>query len=99
VPTLHVPAALRGLTGGRASVATEARTVGELLRAVEQLHPGLRGRLLEAGDLAPGLAVAVDGEIASEGLEAALHPAAEVRLVPAIAGGGGRARLAPRPAR
>lgn len=87
MPTLHVPAALRRLTGGRGSIEAAAATAGELLREAERLHPALRGRLLEGGELAPGLAVAVDGEIACESLDARLDTASEVRIVPAIGGG------------
>ncbi|MFZ7092634.1 MoaD/ThiS family protein [Primorskyibacter sp. 2E233] len=48
---------LRRLTDGQQAVTVEASTVGEMLDALTEAHPGL-GPLLEAG-----VSVAIDGEI------------------------------------
>ena len=72
LPTVYIPTLLQPLTGGRSSVEVEGATVRQVIDNLEQACPGLRDRLLEGGRLRPNLAVAVDGEIAAEGLREAV---------------------------
>ncbi len=79
---VHIPALLRGATGGAEWVVAEGATVREVVAALEVQYPELRGRLLK------GTAVAIDGEISSMGLSERVGPDSEVQFVAAIAGGG-----------
>lgn len=81
---VHIPALLRGATGGAEWVVAEGATVREVVAALEDSYPELRGRLLK------GTAVAIDGEICGMGLSERVGPESEVQFVAAIAGGRGR---------
>jgi molybdopterin synthase sulfur carrier subunit len=81
VALVYIPALLRPLTGAE-TVEAEGATVGEVLDALEQKHPGLRERLLK-----PNIAIAVDGEVIAGGLREPVSPGSEVHFVTAIKGG------------
>jgi molybdopterin converting factor small subunit len=85
--TVHIPAAMRKLTGGAARLAVSGETLGEVIETLEVACPGLRSRLVEGEKLRPGLAVFIDGETPSGGLRAKVAPEAEIYFAPAIAGG------------
>jgi sulfur-carrier protein len=85
--TFYIPAAMRKLTGGATTASVPGETLAEALDALDAAHPGLKERMLQDGKLRPGMAVFVDGEIASAGLRARLKPDSEVHFAPAIAGG------------
>ncbi len=87
---VRIPAALRQLTGGQSSVATEGTTVAELLNNLESQHPGLKDRLCEPnGEPRRFVNIYVRGEDIRflEGLATALKTGDEVSIVPAVAGG------------
>jgi molybdopterin converting factor small subunit len=91
VPTVHVPAALRSITGERDRFEVEGETLGAVFSAVFEECPALRDRVLLDGELRPDIAVAIDGSILEgSGLVHAVAPGAEIYLVPPI-GGGARA--------
>lgn len=85
--TLYIPPQMRDLTSGAVSVAADGKTLGELLRALEPFHPGLSARIAPDGSLAGGLAISIDGAMTARGLLAAIKPASEVHVLPAIGGG------------
>ena len=85
--TVHIPAAMRTLTGGEARVEAPGGTLMEVLDRLEERHPGLKARLVEGERVKPGLAVFVDGATPANGLRARLQPNSEVYFAPAIAGG------------
>ncbi|MFN8535506.1 MAG: MoaD/ThiS family protein [Dehalococcoidia bacterium] len=85
--TVWIPAQLLDLCGGQRQVEAAGRTVGEVLRALDAVCPGVLERVLHEGDLAPDLAVSVDGAIGILGLIEPVEPASEVFLVPALRGG------------
>jgi molybdopterin converting factor small subunit len=84
---VHIPAMLRGLTGGRSTVEARGATVGEMVDDLEARWPGLRARLMDGDRLLPNLSVAVDGEISPLGAREAVGPSSEVHFVTAIRGG------------
>ena len=87
MPRVFIPVPMRDLTGGVAEIAVEGQTVRQAIAAADARFPGLAGRLLAGGGLAPGLALAVDGIVPPLGLLAALRPDSELHFLPAIGGG------------
>ena len=88
--TLRIPAALRGLVGGRAELDVEAGTLRSVLDAVGRDAPELRDRLLdEAGALRRHVNVFVNGEDVRfrDLLETRVQEGDRVAIVPAVAGG------------
>ena len=80
-----VPSLVAAQAGGKKRFEVEAATVGEALRGL----PVSDLLFDERGELRPLVNVYVDGVDArqSDGLDTKLEPAAEVRVVAAIAGG------------
>lgn len=85
--TIWIPPVHRDLTGGAERVQVEAATIGEVVAALNARFPGIAMRLTQEGKLRPGIAVAVDGVIATRGLRQRLTTASEIHFVPAMAGG------------
>ena len=88
--TVRVPTTLRTLTGGASEVALEGATVGEVLTALESVHPGFKDRLLDAdGTLRRfvNLYVADDDVRFREGMDTAVADGDTVSIIPAVAGG------------
>ncbi len=87
---VRIPPPLRRLTGGRGRVQVEARTVEELLDALEAAHAGLGAKLRdETGAVRRYISIYVgDQDIRFiGGLAAPLRDGDAVSIVPAIAGG------------
>lgn len=78
---------LRDLTGGVKSVNLECETVGEVIERLEELYPGIRGRLCEGDQLRANLVVMVDGVVSRQKLRQPLTSTTDVHFVPVIAGG------------
>lgn len=72
---------LRAHTGGRDLVEVEAKTVGEMLKALEAAFPGL-GPVIEAG-----VSVSVDGRIIASALNEPVRPDSEIYLMQRLKGG------------
>jgi molybdopterin synthase sulfur carrier subunit len=85
--TVWIPSPLRDFTGGRETVRVAGSTVRQVVEALDQLHPGIKARLCDANGLRPGVAVAVNTQIATLGLLQPVAPGAEVHFLPAISGG------------
>ena len=88
--TVRVPTTLRTLTGGASEVALEGATVGEVLTALEEAHPGFKARLLDDdGSLRRfvNLYVADDDVRFRDGLDTAVADGETVSIIPAVAGG------------
>ena len=88
--TVRIPTALRTLTGGAAEVTVEGSTVGEVLKSLDAVHPGMGERLFdEAGNLRRFVNVFV-AEEDIRFLDGVSTPVAEgqvVSIIPAVAGG------------
>ena len=87
--TVFIPSMLRPLAGGHDSLDVSGATVREVVENLVERYPGLRGRLLDDGQLPGNISVAIDGEISTLGLLDELEPDSEVHFVPAISGGRG----------
>ena len=78
---------LQKMTDGAQKVDMEVRNVRQVIERLEEIYPGIRDRLLEDGDIAPNIAVAIDGDVAIMGLLQRVGENSEVHFVPAIGGG------------
>jgi sulfur-carrier protein len=90
MPTVMIPPVLRPLTGGDAEVAAQGSTVGEVLRALADAHPGTRSQLFAAaGDLNRYVNVYLNDEDVRvlDGLETPVSSSDTVVILPAMAGG------------
>jgi len=93
--TVRLPSALRRQAGDRSTVDVElpARaTLGDLLDVLAADHPGLERRLRdERGGLRRYVNFFVDGEECRRlaGADTPLDGAAEVQIIPSVAGGSG----------
>jgi molybdopterin converting factor small subunit len=88
--TVFIPAVLRPAVGGVKSLELDGATVGELVGALLERHPGLGGQLLTPdGELNRFVNVYVNGQDVRylEGLSTPVVERDEVRLLPAMAGG------------
>jgi len=87
VAKVHIPAAMRVLTGGVEEVSATGNTLGAVIDSLQGAHPGLKSRLVEEGRLRAGLAVFVDGVQVTGGLSARIGEQSEIYFAPAISGG------------
>ncbi len=78
---VHFSAGLRELTGGAAHVEVGASTVRGLIRALDEMFPGIGARLSEASS------VAIDGEIFTDAEYESVSDNAEVHFLDIFQGG------------
>lgn len=85
--TVVLPRSLVSLIAGtRHTTELEASTVAEVIDRLDELTPGLRNRLVDAGPaLREHINVYVDREPA--GLDTPLAPGSTVHIIPAVSGG------------
>jgi molybdopterin converting factor small subunit len=87
---VRIPPVLRAQVGGQKQVDVVGETVGEVIRALVDQHPGLREQLLAAdGELNRFVNVYVNGRDVryEQGLDTPLAGSDTVVLLPAMAGG------------
>ncbi len=90
--TIHIPAMLRHLTGNQEQISInlptgESRTVREVLQMLGPRFPGLHDALEVDGDVALSVAVFLDEEEASMGLDAKVTDSSNLIFAPPIVGG------------
>ena len=85
--TVHIPAPMRSLTGGKTAVRAPGATLGDVVDALEADYPGLKTRLVEGERIRPSIAVFVEGVQAPSRLSQRLSENAEIYFAPAITGG------------
>lgn len=84
---VFIPTMLQSATGGVKQVEVEARNVRQVIEQLDEMFPGIGGRLVEDGDIRSNLAVDVDGEVARMGMMERVKDTSEIHFVPAIGGG------------
>lgn len=84
---VFIPAQLRELTGAVTKLEIEALTVRQVVTALDLQFPGMAARLCKGTELAPGLAVSIDGVVSGRGMLAKIRPESEIHFLPAIGGG------------
>ena len=88
--TVHLPAALSGHAAGQRRVEVAGTTVGKVLAALGQVHPGVGQRVLDdRGALRRHVNVFVNGESIRylEGVDTPVGDGDEVQILPAVSGG------------
>jgi sulfur-carrier protein len=88
--TVKIPPVLRAQTGGEAEVDAPGATVGGVLRALAQAHPGTEKQLFSPdGDLNRYVNVYLNDEDVRvlDGLDTAVTDADTIVILPAMAGG------------
>ena len=84
--TVHLPSQLRDIAGD-ASLSLEGTDVREIISNLERRHPRVVGWVRdERGQIRRHIKIFVNGEEAD--LDAAVADADEIRILPAISGGG-----------
>ena len=84
---VFIPAMMQPLTGGVSQMRIAGRTVRTIINTLEERFPGIKERLLQDGDIRPDVAVAIDGELALDGLAELVQEDSEVHFIPPISGG------------
>ncbi len=87
---IRIPMPLRKLTNDVDIVPSNAATLGEAVDGLDKQFPGIKERICdEAGEIRRFVNIYVNGEDVRflDGLRTPLAPAAEVSIVPAVAGG------------
>jgi sulfur-carrier protein len=88
--TVRIPTPLRTVTNGEATVDVGGETVGDVLRALDEAHPGIGARILDDdGKIRRFVNVFVDDEDVrfASGLDTPVREGATVSIIPAVAGG------------
>jgi molybdopterin synthase sulfur carrier subunit len=85
--TVYIPSVWRDLTGDVATVEIEGGTLREIVAALDAQFAGIAQRAGDGEGIAAGLAVSIDGAIASRGLRSPVKPTSEIHFLPAIGGG------------
>ena len=86
---VRIPTILRTYTGGEKAVAGAGATLAEVIDSVESGNPGIKERLIDAGDLRRFINVYVNDEDVRflGGLETTVSDGDVVVVLPAVAGG------------
>ncbi len=87
---IKIPSPLRRFTDGNSSVSVEGKTVSEIFENIFSQYPNIQGHLLdESGTIRNFVNVYVNGTDIREqdNLETTVSPGADIRIIPAIAGG------------
>ena len=90
MPTVKIPPVLRAQTGGDAEVSADGSTVGDVLRAVAESHPGTRAQLFaDDGELNRYVNVYLNDEDVRvlDGLDTGVGASDTIVILPAMAGG------------
>jgi len=82
-----IPLLLKDVTGGARHAEVAGDTLGEIIAALDAVHPGIAGRIYNDGKLNPYLALTVDGKIAMQGQATPVGHESEVNILPAFGGG------------
>lgn len=86
MPSVQLPALLRPLAGGAATVVASGATLRDVIDDLDRQFPGLADRIVLDGAIRPDVMVAIDADEVRD-LDATVSADGEVHILPAIAGG------------
>ena len=78
---------MQKLTDGKSEVIVNGTTVREIIENLENIHPGIKERLVDKYRMKPNISVAVDGDVSPLGILEKVGEDSEVHFLPAIGGG------------
>ena len=86
---VRIPTILRTYTDGAKAVQGQGETLAGLFTDLEARHPGIRDRLVDAGEVRRFINVDVNDEDVRflDGIETKLSDGDSVTILPAVAGG------------
>ncbi|MGE0135537.1 MAG: MoaD/ThiS family protein [Dehalococcoidia bacterium] len=87
MPLVFIPSLMRNMTENQDRVQVEGATLRQVVDNLDARYPGIKELVVQDGRVRPGLALAINGEIATTGLMAKVPDEAEVQILPAIGGG------------
>jgi len=87
MPVVWIPSLLRAMTGGQEKLTVPGTTVRQVVEELERRFPGFKARLCEGEALRSGIAVAINAQIARQGLREPVGDDAEIHFVLAVSGG------------
>ena len=82
-----IPSLLHDLSGGRSRITVPGGNVRQVIDNLDTQFPGMKNRLIENGQLMPGISVIVDSEQSQLGLSERVQEETEIHFLPAIGGG------------
>ncbi len=82
-----IPTRLLPKTDGRKQVRVEGTNVRQIIANLDSQYPGIEEQLCRDGDIAPGLAVIVDGDASPLGILTRVQENSEIHFLPSIEGG------------
>ena len=97
---VRIPTILRTYTDGAKAVDASGTTLTALIDHLDVNHPGIKGRLMDDGELRRFVNVYINDEDVRfiGGLEAELSDGDQVVVLPAVAGGAHPTTFSPSPA-
>ena len=81
------PTRLQHNTGGQKQIQVEGTNVRQIIANLDAQYPGIEEYLCRDGDIAPGLAVIVDGDASPLGILTRVQEDSEIHFLPSIEGG------------
>jgi molybdopterin synthase sulfur carrier subunit len=85
--TVFIPAPMRSFSGGRDRVEVEGHNLRQVIDHLDAVCPGIKEQLVQEDDIRPGLAFAVNDELATDGLIERVPEGGRVLILPAVGGG------------
>lgn len=83
-----VPSLLQPLTGGAERITVAGATLRQVVNNIGARYPEFKARLVTDDEqFMDGIAIAIDGEVATLGLLERVGENSEIHIIPAIAGG------------
>ena len=82
-----IPPRLQHNTGGQKQIQVEGTNVRQIIANLDAQYPGIEEYLCRDGDIAPGLAVIVDGDASPLGILTRVQEDSEIHFLPSIEGG------------
>ena len=84
---VFIPYAMRKYCEDKNIVEISAKTLGELIDSLEEIHPGTKAHIIEEGSIKPGVAAVVDHTTTRKGLLEKINDDSEIHFINAVSGG------------
>jgi len=85
--TVYIPLLWQDVTRGARQAEVPGGTLGEIIAALDAIHPGIAARICQGEKIGPHVRFTVDGVIATAGLATPVNPDSHIHILPAFGGG------------